>query len=295
MRFQFLGQIALEESVRVDARGDQPALTLARTRAGAAEPTPPRGAGRPHLARPTAGPLGRPRPPGRVPGPILMVAAGAAATSVTSRAGLVALALDDDPRSTSTSSRHSARPPTPSTAFRCARGREQRSSRATPSSACGSLLPRLRRAMDQTLGGPRSPAAPPRSAHRDRCGAGQGAPARAVAWAEEALEVDPFDEVATRALMAAHDALGSRGHALTVYEEFRQRLDHELGVRPSEETEAAYLALLGSAPSGRVSVPRARRVSRPESRPCPSSGAKPSARASSSIGMPFEVAERAAS
>ena len=55
--------------------------------------------------------------------------------------------------------------------------------------------------------------------------------------------------------MSAYDALGRRGQALTVYEEFRRRLDAELGVRPSEETEAAYLVLLGSAPRVGIRAP----------------------------------------
>lgn len=70
----------------------------------------------------------------------------------------------------------------------------------------------------------------------------------AIAAGEEAIALDPYDEVATRSVMAAHERRGSRALALAAYERCRRLLDEELGVRPSEETEAAHLMLLGRAP-----------------------------------------------
>ncbi len=97
---------------------------------------------------------------------------------------------------------------------------------------------------------------------------GAGASPRAVTISEEALAVDPYDEVATRTIMAAHEALGARGEALSAYERCRRLLDEELGVRPAEETETAYLALLGNAPRTHSrAAPAARTPARAEPLP----------------------------
>ncbi|MDQ1467146.1 MAG: hypothetical protein QOH10_1561, partial [Actinomycetota bacterium] len=247
MRFDFLGPIALEADAKVSSRGDQPALTIARL--VLERPTP--------LPREELASLLWPgeRPP-RWEGPArqvvsraraLMLAAGAAPTSIASHAGVVVLDLDED------SDVDVER------AFRATADAEQcvaTRAWARADELTGDALVRLRlpffpasdaawtkRWQDRVRG------VWLRALHVATDAAlGAGTPAVAIARAEEALAVDPFDEVATRALMTAHDALGSRGHALTVYEECRRRLDEELGVRPSEETEAAYLALLGSVP-----------------------------------------------
>ncbi len=249
MRFQFLGQIVLEADANVGARGEQPALTIARLVLERPSPLP-----REELAdllwpdqRPPQweGPARQVVSRARA----LMVAAGAAPTSVASRGGLVELNLGEDAE--------------PDVDIERAFGATAEAERCIAAHAwaradelAADALTRLRlpffpasdatwtkrwqdRVRGQWL----------RALHLATDAAlGAGVPARAVTRAEEALEVDPFDEVATRALMAAHDALGSRGRALTVYEECRRRLDDELGVRPSEETEAAYLMLVGSAP-----------------------------------------------
>jgi DNA-binding SARP family transcriptional activator len=77
--------------------------------------------------------------------------------------------------------------------------------------------------------------------------------------AEDALAFDPFDERATRVLMAAHEAAGNRAAALDAYEQCRRLLDDALGVRPSSETEAVFVAMLGEPPvvsaTGRNAVP----------------------------------------
>ena len=57
------------------------------------------------------------------------------------------------------------------------------------------------------------------------------------------------DEQAARLLMRAHEAAGNRAAALAVHEQLRRRLDDDLGIRPSPETEALHLHLLGEAPA----------------------------------------------
>jgi len=70
----------------------------------------------------------------------------------------------------------------------------------------------------------------------------------AINAAQAALTVEPFREPAHRLLMSAHAAAGSRGEALQAYERCRVLLAEELGVRPSTETEAVYVAILGEEP-----------------------------------------------
>ena len=72
--------------------------------------------------------------------------------------------------------------------------------------------------------------------------------AGALRAAEEAVSVEPFRESAHLRLMQAHAGAGNRGEALRAYERCRRVLAEELGVNPSPQTEAAYLALLGDEP-----------------------------------------------
>lgn len=72
---------------------------------------------------------------------------------------------------------------------------------------------------------------------------------RAALLAEEATSRAPERESAHRCLMAVREAMGNRGEALRVYQRLRRYLAEELGVDPSPETEAAYLALLGPSAS----------------------------------------------
>jgi DNA-binding SARP family transcriptional activator len=74
---------------------------------------------------------------------------------------------------------------------------------------------------------------------------------RALAAAEEAVQRAPLRESAHRSRLAALDAAGNRAEALRAYQRLRRVLADELGVDPSPETEAAYLALLGPAPPSR--------------------------------------------
>ena len=92
----------------------------------------------------------------------------------------------------------------------------------------------------------------------------------AIGAAQTALTVEPFRESAHRLLMSAHAAAGSRGEALRAYERCRLLLAEELGVRPSAETEAAYVALLGDEPPvPTASAPAAAAVAAPARRPAP--------------------------
>jgi DNA-binding SARP family transcriptional activator len=70
--------------------------------------------------------------------------------------------------------------------------------------------------------------------------------AAALAAATDAVAEAPLRESAHRCRMAVHAAAGNRAQALRAYQQLRTMLIEELGVDPSPETEAAYLALLGS-------------------------------------------------
>ncbi len=72
----------------------------------------------------------------------------------------------------------------------------------------------------------------------------------AVSVAEAAVALEPLRESAHLALMAAHAAAGNRAEALRAYERCRRLLAEQLGVRPSEQTESAYVGLLGTEPAG---------------------------------------------
>lgn len=69
--------------------------------------------------------------------------------------------------------------------------------------------------------------------------------AAALAAATDAVAEAPLRESAHRCRMAVHAAAGNRAQALRAYQQLRTMLIEELGVDPSPETEAAYLALLG--------------------------------------------------
>jgi DNA-binding SARP family transcriptional activator len=68
--------------------------------------------------------------------------------------------------------------------------------------------------------------------------------ATGVEAAERAIDADPYDEEALRLAMAGLASQGRSSSALTLYERIRRRLDDELGVSPSVETDAAHRAVL---------------------------------------------------
>jgi DNA-binding SARP family transcriptional activator len=69
-------------------------------------------------------------------------------------------------------------------------------------------------------------------------------PLLAIQHAAEMVELDPFRETAYQLLMKMHAAAGDRAEALRVFARCRERLRDELGVSPSPQTEAVYLAIL---------------------------------------------------
>ncbi|CAN5697801.1 hypothetical protein BH20ACT1_BH20ACT1_13610 [soil metagenome] len=77
---------------------------------------------------------------------------------------------------------------------------------------------------------------------------------RGVARAEAAVALDPWRESAHVRLMAALAAAGNRGAALRAYERCRRLLADALVVRPSPQTEAAYVDLLGAEPTDEAST-----------------------------------------
>lgn len=72
---------------------------------------------------------------------------------------------------------------------------------------------------------------------------------QAIVWAEEAISLEPTREAAHRAAMAAMLAAGEVAQGLRAYDRCEKILREELGAIPSQETQALYLVLLGSAPS----------------------------------------------
>ena len=66
----------------------------------------------------------------------------------------------------------------------------------------------------------------------------------AAVLAQQALLLDPFDEVSLRIVMRAHGASGRPASGLAAYAAFRAAIAEELGVSPAQETEALHRELL---------------------------------------------------
>ncbi|HEX4781108.1 MAG TPA: bacterial transcriptional activator domain-containing protein, partial [Usitatibacter sp.] len=71
-----------------------------------------------------------------------------------------------------------------------------------------------------------------------------GEPQIAVDIARELVEMQPYRETGYQLLMRAHAAAGNRAEALRVYERCRALLTRELGVAPSQETQAVHREVL---------------------------------------------------
>jgi DNA-binding SARP family transcriptional activator len=69
--------------------------------------------------------------------------------------------------------------------------------------------------------------------------------AGAAQWAERGLRLAPLDEALVRQLIGILDRLGDRAGAVQTYEDFARRLEQELEVRPSAETQALLGAVRG--------------------------------------------------
>lgn len=76
----------------------------------------------------------------------------------------------------------------------------------------------------------------------------------ALRFADEAVRHAPLRESAYRCRMNAHFAAGNRAEALRSYHQLQRILADELGIDPAQETQEAYVDLLGShmAPAGRT-------------------------------------------
>ncbi|MFO1061291.1 MAG: BTAD domain-containing putative transcriptional regulator [Dongiaceae bacterium] len=70
-----------------------------------------------------------------------------------------------------------------------------------------------------------------------------GEEGQAASAARRLLVLDPLSEVAARALMELHAARDQTAQAAKVYEALRDRLQHELGVKPAAETTRLYEAI----------------------------------------------------
>lgn len=79
------------------------------------------------------------------------------------------------------------------------------------------------------------------SADAERSGDRKGA----VRWARRALAIYPLDEEAMRRLVGLLDDAGDRAGALQTYEEFAARLQSDLGVEPSAESQRLAAAVRG--------------------------------------------------
>ncbi|HEX3621722.1 MAG TPA: AAA family ATPase [Acidimicrobiales bacterium] len=77
-------------------------------------------------------------------------------------------------------------------------------------------------------------------------------PRSAIEAATAAVETDPFDEEAHRALMRAEHRRGDRGAALLAFKRLERNLHDELRVSPDRETTALYEAIV----AGRPELPR---------------------------------------
>lgn len=68
----------------------------------------------------------------------------------------------------------------------------------------------------------------------------------AAAAAQAAIQADPLDEVAYRALLTAYSLAGEPARALTAYEQLRRTLADELGIDPDPATRELHISILQS-------------------------------------------------
>jgi DNA-binding SARP family transcriptional activator/energy-coupling factor transporter ATP-binding protein EcfA2 len=73
-------------------------------------------------------------------------------------------------------------------------------------------------------------------------------PRSASEAAATAVETDPFDEEAHRALMRAEHRRGDRGAALLAYKRLERSLHEEMGAAPARDTTALYEAIVAGRP-----------------------------------------------
>lgn len=87
---------------------------------------------------------------------------------------------------------------------------------------------------------------------------------RGIVAAGRWLVHDPLDETGHRRLMQLHALIGNRVAALQAYEAVRERLQADLGINPSAETEALARKIREEAQGGRPGEITPRRAAAPE-------------------------------
>lgn len=75
-----------------------------------------------------------------------------------------------------------------------------------------------------------------------------GEPAAALAWFQQALAADPYQEAACLGAIRCYLAMGEPAAALDLYRQYAARLEQELGLRPSTEAQALYESIRRSQP-----------------------------------------------
>lgn len=83
----------------------------------------------------------------------------------------------------------------------------------------------------------------------------EGDSARAISYAQQALNHDPLLEDIVRELMRLHYESGRRTEALQAYQALKRQLDSEWGVAPAEETQALFEAISRAAPAPAILAP----------------------------------------
>jgi predicted ATPase/DNA-binding SARP family transcriptional activator len=89
-------------------------------------------------------------------------------------------------------------------------------------------------------------------------------PARAIAFAQQLLRVDPWREDALRSLMTLRHRSGDRAGALHEFHEFAARLRKDLDVSPMPETTAVFESIANATAPQVAVVARAARTNLPE-------------------------------
>ncbi|MGB9724561.1 MAG: BTAD domain-containing putative transcriptional regulator [Chloroflexia bacterium] len=86
-------------------------------------------------------------------------------------------------------------------------------------------------------------------------GRDRGDLAQAIHYAEQLLRQDPLREDTVREVMRLRCQAGDRPGALQAYQDFRHRLQEELGLSSMPETRALYEAMLHNAPLAEAAPP----------------------------------------
>lgn len=108
----------------------------------------------------------------------------------------------------------------------------------------------------------------------------EGRVREAERWARRAIAINPFEERGWRRLMTLLDRHGERAGAVRTYQELARRLDDELGIEPSPETQAAAKEIRSRRAGPEAATPPAEKTPSPSEdrapeEPTPSEGGAP--------------------